>query len=196
MKLRQKNVSMTQRSLKKQKLGQQSGKENENNMKSKIYEIKNRRDSQQAIQRLERKARINLYNNFIEEEERVTPITCQFERELENGKQFCSLRHSEDNSFEREDIDYKQQLVNIGKKTKLFVEILFHNRGGLGIRKIVERFQLLKKREEQKQKMNSNRVTTSVNKDRDRGQVYRNNKKFKVIAEELLRTHIDNYIIH
>jgi hypothetical protein len=30
-------------------------------------------------------------------------------------------------------------MINIGKKTKVFIEVLFHNRGVLGIKKIVEK---------------------------------------------------------
>lgn len=42
--------------------------------------------------------------------------------------------------------------------------------------------------------MTSNRITSSTN--RDRGHVFRNMQKFKVITEEILRMHLDSQSLH
>ena len=66
------------------------------------------------------------------------------------------------------------------------------NKNGLGIRKIVEKFEMIKKREEEKQKLLSNRMTSSFHRERDH--IHSNSLyKLHIITQAILRKHINGY---
>jgi hypothetical protein len=72
------------------------------------------------------------------------------------------------------------------RKTELFIEVLFLNKELLGIRKIAEKVESLRKKEQEKAKSMNNRLTSSINREQSRGSFV----KFEVIAKELIRKHI------
>lgn len=90
--------------------------------------------------------------------------------------------------MEGEEKELKKNMLAITarRRTEVLLEILFQNKESLGIRKIAERVEALRKKEQEKAKMQSNRLTSSINRERDRNNIF----KFEVIAKEILKRHI------
>ena len=173
------------RTLKKQKLAHQvisnsPEPDSQRTARLQLEEARGRKEAKEAKAQLERRGKMPLRN--LTKEEVVEPVICQLEREIDNGRHMLEMSDSESGSFSQDETEVKCGNMRT-KRTKVFIEILFLNREGLGIKKLVEKFELLKKKEEQKQKMISIRAANSYG--RDKGQ-----RLFKAIAGEILKKHL------
>ena len=73
------------------------------------------------------------------------------------------------------------------RKAQALINLLLRNKESLGIKRLAEKHELLRKREEERVKMQNTRLTSSINRDyHNRNSLF----QFEEIAKEILKKHM------
>jgi hypothetical protein len=136
------------------------------------------------LTRRNREVKLEVMENELRVEEEIAAVKENLGSEWMRG----NCKYTEEKSAEVEEREVRRNVVAITarRKSELFLEVLLQNREVLGLRKVAEKIESMRKKEQEKMKSMNSRPTFSITREQSRGSF----TKFEVIAKELLRKHI------